>query len=350
MKVGLITYHHTSNFGSLLQTYSLYKRVTELGFDCEIIDYRNTAVEKREKPLSIIDCTNIRNLIYYFVYEPKLRKKIANFEQFCEKKMKLSSETYNRENIFQCKDSYDIFLVGSDLVWDFDNNGSDTTYMLDFVDDKKKKIAYASSCGSVWNEKKIIVDCLSRFDYIGVREVEIQKTLASWLSRDIDFVCDPTMLIEPVSWKNLATSRVIKGKYILCYFEDPSKKIYKDAIRYGKRYGIKVYAISYKRLPLGIKAVRPTTIDEFLSLILYSEAVFSASYHGMLFSLYFGKELYFYKKGWNARQESLAKFCGIEDRAGYKHDDKINYKIVRERLAEFRECSNQCLKKYLGSN
>lgn len=51
-KVGLLTYHHTTNFGSLLQTFALYKTITEIGYPCEIIDYRNEAVEQRESLLS----------------------------------------------------------------------------------------------------------------------------------------------------------------------------------------------------------------------------------------------------------------------------------------------------------
>ena len=36
-KVGLLTYHHTTNFGSLLQTFALYKTITEIGYPCETI-------------------------------------------------------------------------------------------------------------------------------------------------------------------------------------------------------------------------------------------------------------------------------------------------------------------------
>ena len=43
--IGLITYHHTTNFGSLLQTYALYKTVTQMGYNCKVIDYRNDAVK-----------------------------------------------------------------------------------------------------------------------------------------------------------------------------------------------------------------------------------------------------------------------------------------------------------------
>ena len=58
------------------QAYSLYRKVADLGYDCEIINYINDAVEKRETPLGLKDCTSPRNIAYYFLWEPKLRKKI----------------------------------------------------------------------------------------------------------------------------------------------------------------------------------------------------------------------------------------------------------------------------------
>lgn len=38
-KVGIMTMHKVLNYGSALQAYALQKKVLELGFDCEIIDY-----------------------------------------------------------------------------------------------------------------------------------------------------------------------------------------------------------------------------------------------------------------------------------------------------------------------
>ena len=350
MKIGILTYHHTSNFGSLLQTYGLYKCISDFGYDCEVVDYRNERVEQREKTLRFRDCTSIRNIAYYFIFEPKLRKKVKQLNEFSRKMMHISNEVYFKSSINNCKNTYDCFVVGSDLVWDFTNNGNDTTYMLDFVDDNTTKIAYASSCGSVWNNNdiKLVKDLLSRFDAIGVREKEIQQKLLQIGVNSVDFVCDPTMLIDSSIWKDMAEQPQISGDYVLCYFEDKNKTIYKDALAYGKKYSIPVYAISYKRLPKGIKAVRPTTIGQFLALILNAKCVFSASYHGMLFSLYFEKELYFYKKGWNARQESLAAYLNISNRAGYKTDNKMDYNYINQQIAKFRDYSKNRLRDYLS--
>ena len=40
-KIGLITIHDTLNYGSLLQTYALYKAIESLGVEIELIDSIN---------------------------------------------------------------------------------------------------------------------------------------------------------------------------------------------------------------------------------------------------------------------------------------------------------------------
>ena len=38
--VGIITYHHYYNYGTMLQAYALQKKVEQLGFRSEIIDFK----------------------------------------------------------------------------------------------------------------------------------------------------------------------------------------------------------------------------------------------------------------------------------------------------------------------
>ena len=54
MKIGLLTIHNTQNYGSLLQTYSTYKALHKLGLDIDLIDYRNDAITRREKPNDLV--------------------------------------------------------------------------------------------------------------------------------------------------------------------------------------------------------------------------------------------------------------------------------------------------------
>lgn len=346
MRIGIMTYHHTTNFGSLLQTYGLYKCVTDLGVDCEIIDYHNPTIDHREEPLQLRNCQTLRDFVHYFVREPAKRRKAKRFDRFISQKMMLSRERYIRENVSQCKDKYDVFLVGSDLVWDFSINGDDISYMLDFVKDKRK-IAYASSVGGVWKEKEKVSELLGSFSYIGVREETVANVLTEWIGRRVDFVCDPTMLLPAGVWREMAASRIISEKYVLCYFTDKDGLIYKEALEYGRRHNLPVYVIAYHRIPKGLKAIHPVSVEEFLSLILHAESVFTASYHGMLFSLYFEKNFYYYNRGWKARMESIADYLDVEDREGYHTESEIDYERVNAKIEAFRNRSVILLKEYI---
>ena len=46
MRVALLTFHDTTNFGSFLQTYGLYSTLNKLGIDCEVLDYQCAAIQR----------------------------------------------------------------------------------------------------------------------------------------------------------------------------------------------------------------------------------------------------------------------------------------------------------------
>jgi len=236
------------------------------------------------------------------------------------------------------------------LVWDFSINGNDTTYMLDFADENVKKVAFASSVGRVWEPRDIetVEKMLNRFSYIGVRERAIQDVLNEALSKHVDFVCDPTMLIQQSEWRKMAGSRQVPGNYILCYMSNDDLSIYRDAVAYGEEHGLKVYLISYSWVPENMKPIRPNSIDDFLSLVLYADAVFTASYHGMLFSLYFEKEFYYYNRGWRERMRSISDYLGIQNCETYRGETvRLDYDVINSKIDKFRDSSLQLLKHYL---
>lgn len=349
-KIGIMTYHHTTNFGSLLQTYALAKKVEDFGYEYEIIDYRNDVVELREAPMTLFKCCGLRDIRDYFRYGWSKKRKARAFADFTRKNLNISEKVYDKKNIKEAADVYSMFLVGSDLVWDFSINGDDRSYMLDFASDAAGKAAYASSVGAVWSREDLPSVCrlLSRFHHIGVREYAIQQTLGGELGIPADFVGDPTMLLKQEYWKQMASSRLIRENYVLVYFSDKDLKIYEDAVRYGKEHGLSVYLISYSWVPEMMKPIRPARIEEFLSLILNAEAVFTASYHGMLFSLYFEKDFYYYNRGWKARMQSIASYLGIEGREHWTGENTpLDYREIVQKIGSLRSYSEERLREYL---
>ena len=84
-----------------------------------------------------------------------------------------------------------------------------------------------------------------------------------------------------------------------------------------------------------------TSLEEFLGLIKNARFVFTASYHGMLFAIYYQKEFVFYTRAHSDRVLSLAKRLGAEDRCGNEKAiaeyGPMQYDIINDKVTEFRQ-------------
>ena len=82
MKIGLITFHDTTNFGSLLQTYGLYKKVQELGYNIDVIDYQCESIVRREIPRNFNLFQSPREIIKDILIGSVNRKKYKALTKF----------------------------------------------------------------------------------------------------------------------------------------------------------------------------------------------------------------------------------------------------------------------------
>ena len=146
-RIGLLTIHDTLNFGSQLQSYSLYAAVKSLGCNVILIDYKCDAIAARESTLPLKEAKTIKDVVKSLVLHGNLEKRKRSFHNFMIEHMSISQE-YNKNTIADANDEFDTFLVGSDIVWGLNITGNDYNYMLDFADDEKKKISFSSSVGT----------------------------------------------------------------------------------------------------------------------------------------------------------------------------------------------------------
>lgn len=349
MKIGLITFHDAINYGSNLQTYGLYKKVLDLGYDCEIIDYQCENIRKREFPKPIK--WTLRGLAHELLFERKFRKRYRITHEFLLK-MKMSKKFF-RDTIQEADQLYDKYLVGSDIVWGLDITGGDTAYFLDFVTDGNKKVAYASSIGNPWSneEKRIVKPLLRDFSRIAVRENESADWVEELLGNRPDVVCDPTMLLSADEWKRMVSDKYKNDKYVLIYFDTPNGDCLRSARIYAKRYGLKVYRIGLGHHVKGMKWEMPYSIEDFLSIIYYAQNLFTSSYHGILFSVYFNKKFTYFNSVHASRMNSLADIIGIGCCNGAGQDilnmPEIDYTAVNKTVEEYREKSINILKSLL---
>ena len=147
-KVGVITMHKVLNSGSALQAWALYVKIEALGYDCRIIDYQypNSYHSLRKNLVKNSICEKIKLLYsclkYFLLYRSKKQKE--RFKSFWKENWKETRYYSTREMIMNDPPMFDVYVTGSDQVWNPKYTQGDSIFMCGFIKDKKK-ISYASS-------------------------------------------------------------------------------------------------------------------------------------------------------------------------------------------------------------
>lgn len=329
MKLGLITIHDTLNWGSLAQTYGLYHALEILGIDIQLINYKNEKIFQKERIKSFSEIRSFRDLIFYLQAHKTLLRKKRGYDGFLEKHVKLT-EAYNNLSVKKTNEQFDAFIVGSDIVWGVEITGFDYSYLLDFVEDSKVKLAFSPSAGDRWpsSEDAKYKELLSRFDAISVREHPMASWLEEVVGKKFPVTGDPSILWDGDFYRSLEERpKGMPDDFVVCYMDADRN----DALKYGKEYNLPVYEIQYMGRPRkGINWVSPMSFGEWLWLLDHSKMTFCGSFHGMLFSLYFNTPFFWYHAGRNSRQDSIATECNIMHRLandGYEENLKLNKPI-----------------------
>ena len=362
-RIGILTYYHNShNYGGLLQAYALCKFLNNSGYNAEQICY-----VPRNKPVINTVCkadtTSVNEGIIKRLlkkYRPKRvvktlylrvksylkRKKYRNWDlrfladKEFQDKIPHSKLIYYKNTIKDSCEKYDCFITGSDQVWNID--WFDSAYFLDFVDKGKNKISYAASIGhSVLNDKQksIFEKYLTDFDAISLREKSAADLIKSITLRDdIKWVLDPTLLLDKVDWDTIASDRLIKKDYVLCYFFGEDTNSRQIATEYANARGLKVvnlphlydYKITQSDIHFGDYSLFGVSPNDFISLIKYSECVFTNSFHACVFACIYQKEFFVFNRlDENMMFDRILSLCelfGCNDHfCSVKDKKNINY-------------------------
>lgn len=282
-KVGIVTFHRSRNYGAVLQTYALQNVLSSMGIDSEVIDYQNRKIAEDlklwNKPKKI-DLKQIICSILQFLY--RFRKKTA-FDKFINNNINLSKMKDQKNINANCQ--YDLFITGSDQVWNKNLTDNDGTYYLDFVPKETPKVAYAVSAGdSLQVDHKRIERAVEDFVSISVREEILRNFLQTEYRYNAKICCDPTLLVETRSFEKMIKTKRCKNKYIFLYMIQDCNELYEKAERLAKENGLSL--VSNKNCFSFFKNCSPI---DFLNWIYYAEYIITNSFHGTCFSLHFEK-------------------------------------------------------------
>lgn len=284
-RIGIITHFHDSiNYGGVLQAFSLCKFLNDNGFEAEqiLFDSKKTRVASKK---------TLKHIVASIVLKSMLKKRLAKFRRF-RNRIPNSVKVFNYSNIHESNSKYDIFITGSDQVWNF--KWFNEEYFLNFVQDHNIKLSYASSFGSDYLDddnltylKKTVTD----FKGLSVREPGLIKTLESVLDKNVSLAVDPTLLIPFGFWGEFNFQRIVRRKYLFCYFLGANSNLKKLAKDYAKKHNLIVVNIPFASFKFNLADIiysnrRIYSADpiDFLSLLNYSEIIFTDSFHGVIFS------------------------------------------------------------------
>ena len=343
--VGIITMHKVPNFGSALQAYALQHKVGELGYDAELIDYHypNKYHCAKQGLAYFPQRTTFRlfllNVIARLMLFARLNKNRAkceerieryelqkNYRRFYKKYFKLSRFYDSIESICNNPPDYDIYMTGSDQVWNPRFVADDSVFFLDFAGVGKPRLSYAASMSNRRIDKEFensYKACLQKYAAISVREKSTAEMVSRMTGRDVNVVCDPSLLLNKDEWLGICPkSSLLKENFLLLYIQSYSYDPYPNIVTFTKkmaeRLGLNVVILLGLRKGFSIDgAVTFETAGpfEFLQLFRDTQFVVTTSFHGTAFALNFGKKFYSVVKkidGDDCRIADFLRQCSAE--------------------------------------
>ena len=355
MKVSLVTLHRLFNYGSVLQAYATQRIFEDAGCEVEIVDYITEQRTARRLLLgkgAFFRLNNAKRIVRLPFKAMSFLIKKHRFGKFLNKNCNLTKHKYVKaEDIIQDPPKADIYVTGSDQVWNSQyNEGVDKGFFLEYAPDNKKCIAFVSSFGKKEldsNEKDMTKEYLRKYSMISVREDSAAEILND-LGYSSECLIDPTLQIDQSEWKKIASPRLIKEKYLilmLLYNEDNGATDY--ARRIADEKGLKLIKISWelRKHKKVDKLMTHRTPADFLSLFANADFVVTNSFHGLAFSINFNRNFIVVPRNeFNSRIESLLRLTGLESRLVFSEKEalgaagkNIDYNSVNSILEDERK-------------
>lgn len=353
-KIGIITWYGntTLNYGGALQATAMQAMLKNLGCLPVTINHLELGTNHKAILLELLRRGNDYTKTY------------IKFQKWYHKHMNLSPYLSNDNEIAEyAKNNCDILLCGSDAIWSETYAVPRFFWDYEMLDDKPR-IAYSAGTerGNIGYD---ISRVINRFIAISGRENIMKKLLADYRT-DISVTLDPTLAITPSFWKKLSAPRLINEPYIICYilknveYHRVSIEIIAKKHKINKVVYINTDFIDKSSVDIysdynGQAYKRTVGPAEFLSLIRYSSAVCTDSFHGSAFSIIFNREFYAFSNqriktsDQDHRFANLLPLLNLEDRYMFFNDEidkvhPIDWNRVQSILDNERHRSNAFLK------
>lgn len=355
MKGSIITCQYAYNYGAVLQAYALCHYMESLGLDMEVVDYRPSyqlGLSKSKNKLTLF--------VRFLIRIPDHIKGKKVFNAFLEHYIPLTRSYTSCEELQMDPPKSDLFIAGSDQIWNFDlPNGWDPSFYLSYADSSKCRVSYAASlsCDKLTSEEEAFLkEKLAGFDAISVRENTGRDLLKACGFENVQTVSDPVYLLKDQAWRDMEQKPQYKmsRKYILVIAFNRQSEIFRAGKKLAQEKGYDVYSVNtycediIQHTDHYFWNCKP---EEFLYLIDHAECIVTNSFHGLSFSLIFNKPVLFFEKNdnGNSRMKDLLAYLEIEDKVFVKNREniaipKLDFKDINRKILQLQTDSRQYIK------
>ena len=360
-KVALVTFHTPLSCGAQLQAFALQEAIKDNHCLCRIINY------VPHYPFDQVRLSALRRLysgISSAVFCKRINLLKCRFAEWMEDRLELTDLITSETQLKKVSEEFDIFVCGSDQIWRLPERGY---YFLDFVPNHARRVAYAPSFGNInfnEGEKSKIRSHLTCFDFLSVRENDGAIFVSNLLNKTVPAVLDPTLLWSPEFWQKYAANSLtqIPKKFVLLFSIQDTIPSFKIALKVCAKLKLPLVVVDCARRLIWhpfLNNLFDAGPAEFLRLVELADFVVTSSFHGMAFSVNYGKPFLSIRRrqaqNVNSRIQSLADILGVEGRVIYPDEalprtvfDELDQSVFH-RLAEQRSRSWHQLAKSLGA-
>lgn len=359
MKIGVITWFHYENYGTILQAAALQEYLRSINTEPALIEIPFYQIDSRQIKVSFSE--RVKSRISNTIVNKRFEK------YFTVKSKKFHDAIYTNYNVRQIEDTFsktcnefDLLICGSDQIWspywynDF--------YFANFPDITVPKISYAPSIGV----KEIppylqgtYYSTLKQFYKLSVREENARKEIERITGLTCQTVMDPVFLLDRQKWlKVIGKGRCSQEDYILSYMLDDNSNHWKAIHEFASKHQMKLIIIPMKSgsyLEKGEHWYDAGPYD-FLQLIFNAKYVLTDSFHASAFSVILQKQFYVFERtskadvnSQNSRIYNLLEIADLDDRLqkfNTKHINEakdIDYQKVSTRMDPIIQASKEYL-------
>ena len=354
MKTITVTFHHTTNYGAVLQTYALQQSIMSLGHDNVVLETKTYPSTKKSQKGIYATARRLYFSLLYHLRKKEYRKLQEHFRQFHQNRLHLTRAYTSMEELAtDISRREDAMITGSDQVW----NMKTVPRLLDsrflkFGKEDAIRFSYAASIEELdysEEQKKYVAEALKSFKGVSLREESARKYIEDITNKECRRVLDPVFLLSQQQWNSIATEPRYKGKYILCYQVQRNKRIEEVAYSLKRKYGYPVISIcnSPIRWMRSDYSYYDVPIEEFLGFYRNAAFVVSASFHGVAMGLVFEKPVFAMIKG--ARSNRIKELMNLFQLDKYVIDERFGSSIPEYSTNDMEKA--WCLKnKYIISS